>query len=122
MFEVEIYEDRNGKCEIAEWLTLLNDKAKTSKDSRVRLKKIVEYIEMLKRFGTQIGTPVTKHIVGTDLWELRPTNDRVFFAYWKDDTFVLLHHFAKKTQKTPKREIERAERNLKDFLERGERK
>jgi len=29
---------------------------------------------------------------------------------------VLLHHFIKKTQKTPLREIEQAKRNLADFL------
>ncbi|MCL2433049.1 MAG: type II toxin-antitoxin system RelE/ParE family toxin [Clostridia bacterium] len=30
-----------------------------------------------------------------------------------------MHHFVKKTQKTPPREIARAERNLKDFLGRN---
>jgi phage-related protein len=44
-------------------------------------------------------------------------NDRILFAYWKDDKFILLHHFVKKTQKTPPREIEQAKRNWKDFLE-----
>ena len=58
-------------------------------------------------------------IEGTDLWELRPLRDRFFFVYWKDDTFVLLHHFMKQTQKTPLREIEAAQRKLKDFLERS---
>ena len=33
--------------------------------------------------------------------------------------FVLLHHFVKKTQKTPKREIEQAKRELADWIERG---
>ncbi|MDR2179944.1 MAG: type II toxin-antitoxin system RelE/ParE family toxin [Synergistaceae bacterium] len=31
--------------------------------------------------------------------------------------FVLLHHFIKKTQKTPVKEIDQAKRNLKDFLD-----
>ena len=43
-------------------------------------------------------------------------NNRMLFFYWKDDTFVLLHYFVKKTQKTPDREIEQAPRNLKSFL------
>ena len=30
------------------------------------------------------------------------------FFYHKDDTYVLLHQFRKKTQKTPRREIEKA--------------
>ncbi|MCR5197101.1 MAG: type II toxin-antitoxin system RelE/ParE family toxin [Pseudobutyrivibrio sp.] len=33
--------------------------------------------------------------------------------------FVLLHQFVKKTQKTPRREIEQAKRELRDFLERS---
>jgi phage-related protein len=32
----------------------------------------------------------------------------------------LLHHFVKKTNKTPPREIEQAKRNKKDFLERSD--
>jgi len=44
--------------------------------------------------------------------------DRFFFFCFKGDKFVLLHHFVKKTQKTPAREIEQAKRNLKDFIER----
>ena len=33
--------------------------------------------------------------------------------------FVLLHAFLKKTQKTPKREIDQAIREVKDLRERG---
>lgn len=39
-------------------------------------------------------------------------------AYFKENRFVILHHFVKKTKKTPKKEIERAKKNLCDFLER----
>lgn len=120
MFEVEIYEDAAGHSEIVDWLDELNTKAHTSKESRIRLKKIAEYVELLKNYGTQIGAPAVKHIVNSELWELRPTRDRIFFAYWKDNKFILLSHFVKKTQKTPPREIERAERILADFLERSE--
>lgn len=57
---------------------------------------------------------------------LNESLDRIFngrlsyiFFYWKDNKFILLHHFVKKTQKTPQREIEQAAKNLKDFLERS---
>ena len=36
------------------------------------------------------------------------------------NTFVLLHQFRKKTQKTPKREIERAKAERDDYLARKE--
>ena len=45
--------------------------------------------------------------------------DRILFVAWFDGSFVLLHHFVKKTQKTPRREIEKAKRELKDLKERG---
>ena len=37
-----------------------------------------------------------------------------------NNTFVLLHQFRKKTQKTPKREIEKAKRERDDYLFRKE--
>ena len=37
-----------------------------------------------------------------------------------DQSFVLLHQFCKKTQKTPKREIERAKAERDDYLARKE--
>ena len=118
MYQVITYKDRNGKDEVAEYISELNEKMSTNKDARIRYKKIMEYIGQLQTYGVAVGKPTIDHITGTDLWELRPTSDRIFFAYWEDNTFVLLHHFVKKTQKTPPREIAQAQRNLKDFLER----
>jgi len=118
LYQVITYKDRNGKDEVAEYISDLNEKAATNKDARIRYKKIIEYIGQLQTYGVAAGKPAIDHITGTDLWELRPTSDRIFFAYWKKDVFVLLSHFVKKTQKTPPREIERAKRNLKEFLER----
>lgn len=43
---------------------------------------------------------------------------RVFFFFWKDNTFVLLHSYIKKTQKTPRREIMKAERKKRDWIAR----
>jgi phage-related protein len=53
-----------------------------------------------------------------DIWELRPGRNRVLFFYHKDDTYVLLHHFLKKTQKTPRREIEKAKSERNDWITR----
>ncbi len=120
MYEIIFYEDRNGVSEIVKLIEELDCKAQTDKSSRIRLKKISEYLQLLESYGTRIGEPVTKHLTKQgNLWELRPTSDRIFFAYWENNKFVLLHHFVKKTQKTPAREIEQAQRNLADFLERS---
>jgi phage-related protein len=59
-----------------------------------------------------------KHLDG-EIWELRPLQDRILFAKWIHGGFVLLHHFVKKTRKTPTREIEQAKKNLQDFIQRS---
>ena len=117
MFEVKFYRDRNDKSEIVEYLDELKEKGETSKNERVNRDKILAYMIALKQYGTRIGQPIVKHIDGS-IWELRPLANRVFFFYWKDNKFVLLHHFIKKTQKTPPHEIEAARAKLKDFIER----
>ena len=119
MYEVEFYYDRHGKSEIVDYLDDLQLKSKTSKTDRINREKILTYIGALERFGTRIGKPYVKHIED-EIWELRPLGNRIFFFYWKDNKFVLLHHFIKKTQKTPPKEISKAKSNLKDFLERND--
>lgn len=119
MYRIEFYEDKNGKSDVADFIRNLNAKAATSKESRINFNKIVAYLDMLEEMGTRIGKPVTKHLDG-EIWELRPLRNRFLYAYYKDNRFVILHHFLKKTQKTPRREIEQAKRNLQDYLERNE--
>lgn len=119
LYEVEFYYDKNGKSEIIDFLDELQIKSKTSKADRINREKILTYIGALERYGTRIGKPYVKHI-DDEIWELRPLRNRIFFFYWKDDKFVLLHHFIKKSQKTPPKEISKAKNNLKDFLERND--
>lgn len=118
MYEVEFYYDRHGKSEIVDFLDSLKNKSETSKTDRIKREKILAYIGALAQYGTRIGTPYVKHIED-EIWELRPLGNRIFFFYWKNNKFVLLHHFVKKTQKTPQKEISKAKSNLKDFIERN---
>lgn len=74
-------------------------------------------MEFLAVYGTRIGEPVVKHL-DNQIWELRPTDDRLLFFFWKDNKFIILHHFKKQTKTTPKRELDQAKRNMKDYLER----
>ncbi|BBF08290.1 hypothetical protein JPHIA_03610 [Haemophilus influenzae] len=57
-------------------------------------------------------------ILDGEIWELRPIRDRILFARLMDGRFVLLHQFMKKTQKTPKREIQTAQQRLSELKER----
>lgn len=118
MFDIIFYKDRNGNEPIKDYLMELREKAQTNKNDRIQFNKVTAYIRALQEYGTRVGNPVVKHIDG-DIWELRPLENRIFFFYWRDNNFVLLHYFVKKSQKTPSKEIEQARRNLKDFLERS---
>ena len=116
MYEILFYKDRNGKEPVFEYLKELTERK--DKNSRIKANKINDYIEILSRYGTRAGAPYIKHLDG-EIWELRPLRDRILFAAWHNGAFVLLHCFVKKTQKTPRREIEQAKREYNDLNERG---
>lgn len=117
MHEVFYYKDKNGKSPIADYLRELT--VKKDKNSRIKASKINDYIEYLAREGQNAGEPYIKHLEG-EIWELRPIRDRILFAAWDGNSFILLHHFMKKTQKTPRKEINQAKRNLAELRERGD--
>jgi phage-related protein len=119
MFEIIFYKDKHGVEPLKVYLYELARKGQTSKREKVLFEKILTYLKALGEHGTRIGEPVVKHIEGK-LWELRPINNRIFFFYWKDDVFVMLHHFIKQTQRTPKRELDNARSNMADFIARSE--
>ena len=114
MYRIAFYEDRRGNSDVKEFIKDLDRRAATNKNARINRNKVVAYIDLLEEYGTRIGEPVTKHLEG-DIWELRPLSNRILYAYYENDTFVLLHHFDKKTQKTPKGEIEKAKREIEDY-------
>lgn len=117
MYPIYFYRDRNGKEPVKEYIAALA--ARKDKDSRIKLQKIRDYIKYLSEQGLQAREPYVKHLNG-EIWELRPTSDRILFAAWDGQGFVLLHHFRKQTQKTPPREIAQAKRNLAEYQERSE--
>lgn len=115
MYDIEIYEDRNGRSDIQEYIKKLQQSK--NKSSRVKVNKIISYIRILQERGLSIGEPYIKHLE-SDIWELRPLRDRILFAYFNDNKFILLNIFMKQTKKTPKKEIEKAEKLLKDYKDR----
>ena len=117
MYTVEFYYDKDGNSAIVDWLDELKATSDTNKNDRINRKKILAYIGALERYGTRIGEPYVKHLQD-DIWELRPLRNRILFFYWNDSKFVLLHHFVKKTQKTPRKEIETAIRRKEEYIRR----
>lgn len=86
MYEIHFYRERNGKEPVKEYIARLA--AKKDKDSRIKLNKIMDYVKILSEYGTSAGEPYIKHI-DEDIWELRPLRNRILFATWDGDGFVL---------------------------------
>jgi len=116
LYRIKFYRSRDGKKPVLEYLRGLAKK--NDKDSRIKANKIRDYIKTLSHYGTAIGEPYIKKLDG-DIWELRPLQDRILFAAWVGKSFLLISHFVKKTQKTPRGEIEKAKRLLDEYRERS---
>jgi phage-related protein len=106
---IEFYRDQHGKYPVSEWLANLDVKSRT---------RVSRTIQLLETYGPRLTMPHCRHLRGK-IWELRTSftrhEYRVLYFAAVGRTFVLLHAFAKKTDKTPEREIETAERRWSDY-------
>lgn len=119
MYNIDFYETADGFSDVIELLESLRVKAETVKDARIQYGQLARYIELLSINGTNLPDTIVKPL-SDGIWELRPGFNRVFFFYHENDTYVLLHHFRKKTQKTPRREIDKAIKEREDYIIRKE--
>lgn len=105
----------NGRNEVKEYIETL--RKENNKDSKIKMNKIIAYMRRLKERGLSLGENYIKHI-DKQIWELRPLKDRILFAYIENNEFIILSYFTKQTQKTPKREIQKAKKYLEDYKRR----
>lgn len=70
MYKIIFYQNQNGQSEVENYINTLR-KQVNNKDNRVKLNKIIAYINLLSEQGLDLGTPYIKHLEG-DIWELRP--------------------------------------------------
>jgi len=76
--------------------------------------KILRTIDLLEKFGNRLGMPHSKK-VSNKLFELRIRGEqeiRIFYCFNKG-LIYLIHGFIKKSQKTPQKELQNAERRRK---------
>ena len=80
-------------------------------------------IEQLRIRNIRAGEPLVKPIEGK-IWELRRASSgniyRMMYFFYTGRQIVFLHGFQKKSQKTPRREINIAQQRLDDFLRRAQ--
>lgn len=78
--------------------------------------RFIRYAERMEIYGPDLGMPHTR-AMGHGLFELRLKGPegivRVFYCVSKDRRIVMLHHFAKKSSKTPIRELALARERLR---------
>lgn len=105
ILSVRFFATDTGSEPVREWLKEL---------SALDRKTIGEDIKTVQ-FGWPLGMPLVDHLEG-DIWEVRIKLDnriaRVLFVIEKQ-TMILLHGFTKKSQKTPKPELDLAKQRLK---------
>ena len=82
----------------------------------------IEYVLRIVRQVERISKKFFDHLEGTDgLYEIRVEADsnifRIFCCFDEGNIVILFNGIQKKTQKTPKTEIEKAERLKKEYFE-----
>ncbi len=113
-FEVEFYEMADGNQPARNFLLSLDKKMRA---------KMSHMIILLQDNGFELREPYSKHL-GDGLFELRAKAgsdiSRVLYFFYIGRRIILTNGYIKKSQKTPVREIERAQRYRSDYLKRKE--
>jgi phage-related protein len=111
-WSVVFYVEDSGSEPVADFLRHLDQRAKARLDWA---------LEQLRLRNVQARSPLVTHLEGK-IWELRRESDtniyRLLYAFLSGRRILILHGFQKKTQKTPRRDIELAEKRLAHFLAR----
>lgn len=116
MYDIVVYETESGNAPLKKFLNSL-----AQDGDQKQLAQINAYISRLESFGMDINNEFPESVkrIRDEIFELRPGKNRIFFfGITKENKFVLLHGFKKKTRKTPKSEIQRAEKEWKDYIRR----
>lgn len=82
------------------------------------LANTIHIMEMIEEFGPNLGMPQTRSL-GGGLFEIRAKGKegigRSLFAVVVENEVLILHSFIKKSQKIPKKELDKAQNRLKEF-------
>jgi phage-related protein len=115
MREIIFYRTAGGKCPVEEFLDSLDDRQVT------RILWVLRLIKELERIPKEYFKKLTST---DDIWEARISsgkNNYRILGFFDDNNFIILTNgFAKKSQKTPNKEILPAEQRKKDHLKRKE--
>lgn len=83
-----------GQNEVEKYIKSLQKN--NNKTNRIKLNKIIAYMRKLEQYGLTLGEPYIKHI-SDNIWKLRPLRDRILFAQYENNKFIILTIFMKQT-------------------------
>ena len=113
IFSIEFYVGEDGSSPAEDWLE--------SQPLKMQL-KLAALFKMLGDVGKIFNEQKFKHLTGSDqLFEFKADQGRVLCFFFVGKRVILTHGFLKKSDKTPKGEIERAEKAKADFTARSRR-
>lgn len=111
-YQIIAYEKKNGEVPVEVFLDSVNPKMRA---------KIYGLLGILQEKGNALREPYSKHL-DDGIFELRcrfgSDITRVLYFFYYEGKIILTNGFIKKTQKTPKEEIQIAKSRRKDFIER----
>ena len=114
-WEIEFYRTESGNEPVSDFIRSLK--------SAVDQAHILRILDLLLEHGLHFGAPYVRDVTGIrKLKELRIRGQsgiyRIFYFAFTGRKFVLLHAIAKKSQKTPKKDLRLAFQRMKDYLSR----
>lgn len=88
-------------------------------DTNLKAKvKALRIFSNIEEYGLTSVIPHVKKLTGTPLWEIRILGEdsvRILYVTQKEKQILLIHAFAKKTNKAPLKEINTALMRLKEL-------
>jgi len=111
---IEYYASTNGKSPVKDFIDSLSAESKA---------RYIFIADLLEEYGIGVKEPYVKSLTGSKkLFEIRIKDKnnihRIFYFTFTGRRFVLLHGFTKKTDKTPRAEIETATKRMDAYLAR----
>ena len=113
VWEVLFYRDARGRAPVEQLIERLPSKLQA---------RVLRSIDLLAEHGIGLKAPLAEKVTGEPFWELRIQQERnivrIFYFAATGRRMVLLHGFVKKSQRTPRREIEIARKRYEEYRSR----
>lgn len=109
-WKIVYYISSNGENPVSDFLDTLQQQTQS---------KVLRIFHNIEEYGLQSVIPHIKKLSGTPFWEIRILGQdsiRIIYVVAMEFQILVLHGFIKKTQKTPLKELEIANKRYQKIL------